>query len=523
MRKRLLLPLVAVLALAIGAAIWIAQTNGSTAKAKLALVDPSSRLVAQAEAARRVAGSQTVDVTLTAAPARINLGSRVVNTWAFNGQLPGPTIHANVGDVIRARVVNKLPAALTVHWHGIAIRDDMDGVPDITQKAIAPGASFVYQFTVSHQGTYFYHPHTGVQLDRGLYGALIVTDPTDTSSKPDIPLLLDDWIDGTGKTPDQEFDELKSGAMSMPSGSSMSGMDMGGSSSDDMGGMDMGNGSSMSPSSASPSTTSPLGTDISDVDYPFYLINGKQATKLAVYPVRAGQTVRLRLINAASATPFRVAFGGGQMTVVATDGYQVQPVRTDALLIGMGERYDVEVTVPRSGTFPLVALAEGTSKQAIAVLRAGRGELPMPDVHPMQLDGHLLTLDQLHATRVEALPAGSPDKTYKVTLTGSMMSFNWGVTAPKDGKATLPVKQGERLRLVLTNTTTMWHPVHLHGHTFQVVTSNGVGPRKDTVIVLPKSTVTVDFIADNPGQWVLHCHNIYHAEAGMVTPLSYVR
>lgn len=518
MRKRLLLPIVAVLALAVGATTWIAQSNGSTSSKSNALVTANSRPVAQAEAARHMAGSPIRNVTLTAAPASIDLGSRVVKTWAFNGQLPGPTIHADAGDVVRARVVNHLPAALTVHWHGITIRNDMDGVPDLTQKAVAPGASFFYTFTVSKPGTYFYHPHTGVQLDRGLYGALIVHDSAQVSSQPDIPLLLDDWIDGTGMTPDDEVRKLKSGAMSMPSGSSMSGMDMGGDNSG-TGGMDMG-GESDTPSP--PSMTSPLGSDVSDVKYPLYVINGRDATRSPVYSVQPGQRVRLRLINAASATPFRVAFGGGKMTVVATDGYSVEPVTTDALLIGMGERYDVEVTVSRSGALPLVAVAEGTSKQALAVLRAGSGDLPMPDVRPAAIDGHLLGLDELHATTHDALPAGSPDRTYKVTLTGSMMSFDWGVTAPRQGNATLPVKLGERIRLVLTNTTSMWHPIHLHGHTFEVVAGNGAGPRKDTVIVRPKSTVTVDFVADNPGQWVLHCHNIYHAEAGMMTVLSYV-
>ena len=517
MRDRLLLPLAGVLTLAVGASVWAAiARSGATTTAAGSLLGPHSTAVATAEAARHVTGSHVRDITLAAAPATIDLGGRTVRTWAFNGTVPGPTINAATGDVIRATVINQLPDPLTVHWHGITIRNDMDGVPDLTQQPIAPGGRFVYQFTVSRAGTYFYHPHTGVQLDRGLYGALIVADPSSSNSQPDIPLLLDDWVDGTGRTPDQVLAALKDNAMSMPSSSSMPGMNMGGmgSGGSGMSGAGMGG--------VSTSAASPLGTDVSDVTYPLQVINGKDASHPAVYPVRAGQSVRLRLINAASATPYRVAFSGGAMAVLATDGYPVEPVRTDALLIGMGERYDVQVTIPGDGAFPLVAVAEGTRQLALAVLRAGSAALPMPDVHPAELDGRLLSYAQLHATAAASLPPATPDVTYKISLTGSMMGFDWGITAPSQRGGSLTVKTGQRVRLVITNATSMWHPIHLHGHTFQLVTGNGVGPRKDTVIVTPNSTVTIDVLADNPGQWVLHCHNTYHAEAGMMSTLNYV-
>ena len=515
MRNRVLLPILAALALVLGAGVWAIIANsgsGTSTTSGAKVITPSSAQVARAEEQRTVAGAEVRDVTLTAAPTEVDLGGRTVSTWAFNGKVPGPTIRANAGDVVKATVVNNLPDPLTVHWHGLALRNDMDGVPDLTQKAIEPGDSFAYEFTAPDPGTYFYHPHTGTQLDRGLYGALVVDDPAQTRPAKDIPILLDDWIDGTGKSPDDVFDDLKANAMDMRSSSDNS----------DMGGMDMGEMGMGEMDMGDSSTDSPLGSDISDVKYPLYLINGKDAADPATYSVRAGDTIRLRLVNAASATPFRVAFGGGQMTVVATDGYAVEPVKTDALLIGMGERYDVEVTVPDDGAFPLVAVPEGQTTQALAVLRAGTAKLPMADIRPSRLDGHLLTLAELSATAENALPDGTPDETYQVKLTGNMMAFDWGVSASEADGVTLPVKAGDRVRLVIDNTTSMWHPIHLHGHTFQVVTDDGTGPRKDTVIVTPKSKVTVDVIADNPGQWALHCHNIYHAEAGMVTILNYL-
>ncbi len=170
----------------------------------------------------------------------------------------------------------------------------------------------------------------------------------------------------------------------------------------------------------------------------------------------------------------------------------------------------------------MVAAAEGQGMQGLAVLRAGTGELPPPGIRPSALDGEPLTLDQLQAAPEVALPAGSPDRTYSVALTGSMARFDWGITATEVGGTTLPVEAGERIRLVLRNDTNMWHPIHLHGHTFHVVTEGGTGPRKDTVVITPKSEVTIELVADNPGQWALHCHNICHAGAGMVTTLNYL-
>ncbi|MFP5373026.1 MAG: multicopper oxidase family protein, partial [Actinomycetes bacterium] len=259
------------------------------------------------------------------------------------------------------------------------------------------------------------------------------------------------------------------------------------------------------------------------VSYPFYVINGRAAEAPEVHPMSAGEQVRLRLINAASSVPFRVAFGGGEMTVVATDGFAVEPVPTDALLIGMGERYDVLVTVPGDGAFPLVAAVEGSSDQAMAVLQSGAGTLPAADVRPTQLDGRLLTYDDLRATADVALPSADIDREYEMTLTGDMMSYEWGIDAPQTDGVTMPVRAGDRVRLSFVNNTDMWHPMHLHGHTFQLVTDSGTGPRKDTVNVAPGETVTVEFVADNPGQWLIHCHNVYHEAVGMKTTLSYVQ
>lgn len=534
MNRRMIRPLAVVVAVVVaGAGVWVGVARPWRDTGTPERVEATDPAVAAAERERRSEGAQVREVTLTAAPATVDLGDRTVETWAFNGTVPGPEIRLRPGDLVRASVRNNLPDQLTIHWHGIALRNDMDGVPGMTQDPIAPGDEFVYEFTAPDPGTYFYHPHTGTQLDRGLYAPLIVEDPENpevaVDYDRDFTVMVDDWIDGTGQTPDDVLAGLEANG-------GMGGMDMGdhggmgGKERNDMGGaMGMGAMPTGGVSGGSDklgavrSEEQPLGEDTGDVDYPLYVINGRGPANPTELAVRPGERVRLRLVNAGSDTPFRVAVGGARLTVVATDGFPVEPVTVDTLLLGMGERYDVVVTVPGAGTYPLVAVAEGKDAEAVAVLRSAPGATPAPDARPEKLAGELLSLDDLRATGDVALPTGEPDRTYRAELTGGMMDYRWGISTDEEDGVTLPVRQGDRVRLEIDNQTMMWHPIHLHGQTFQVVTGAGTGPRKDTVIVPAMGTVTVELVADNPGQWALHCHNAYHAEAGMMTALSYVQ
>ena len=244
------------------------------------------------------------------------------------------------GQILQALLVNRLPVETTVHWHGVAIRNDMDGVPGMTQAPVPAGREFTYSFAVAEPGTYWYHPHVGVQLDRGLYGPLIVEDPAEPADYDhDWTVVLDDWIDGTGYTPNQVLDALRNGmgGMSMaaaspsPMTSSMSGMPMPavllGSAAPPPAPVP---GESAPPSGPSPvlsgARSALLGGDAGDVRYPWYLINGRVRTAPRTFSARPGQRARIRFINAAADTSFRVALGGHQMTVTHTDGYPVAPV-----------------------------------------------------------------------------------------------------------------------------------------------------------------------------------------------------
>lgn len=195
----------------------------------------------------------------------------------------------------------------------------------------------------------------------------------------------------------------------------------------------------------------------------------------------------------------------------------------DSILIGMGERYDAVITLA-DGVFPLIAQAEGKRDRGFALVRTGDGSMPAVDVSVSELDSDRVgTADLLRAAGEVTLPTRGPDRQISIALTGSMAAYDWGVDGRRfDADQPLSgaheIREGERVRLTIDNQTTMWHPFHLHGHTYQ---HEGGGPRKDTSIILPKQTLTIDFDADNPGLWVAHCHNIYHAESGMTTVIGY--
>ncbi|MHA6781735.1 multicopper oxidase family protein [Pseudonocardia saturnea] len=474
--------------LSLGGGVLATATLGACAAP--AAIGPGSPPVTQAEQARRAADARVVTRTLTAAPATVDLGGVQVQTWAYDGRLPGPEIRLARDEVLRAELRNTLPQPTTVHWHGIALRNDMDGVPDLNQAPIAQGSSFTYEFAASHAGTYFFHPHVGTQLDRGLYAPLIVNDPDEPGDyDAEAVVVLDDWLDGVAGDPDQELERLGREGM-------------------DMGGMDMGGGT----------PEAPLGSDTGDVVYPYYLINGRIGADPVTVTATPGQRLRLRIINAGSDTAFRVALGGHRMTVTHTDGFPVAPAETDCLLIAMGERYDVTVTLD-DGVFPLVASAEGKDGQGFALVRTASGDAAAPDVRPVELNTVPLDAARLRATDAVLLPAREPDRTHVLDLGMANSGYRWTINGAVYGEhEPLPMRSGERVRLRFVNDTMMFHPMHLHGHTYQV---GAAGPRKDTSIVLPMQTLDVEFDGDNPGQWMIHCHNIYHGEAGMMTVLSY--
>jgi multicopper oxidase len=459
--------------------------------------------IASAEAARPHTG-RTVTAALTPQPTTVDLGGTLARTLTYGNAIPAPVIRANIGDELAVTVANQLNHPTSVHWHGIAIRNDMDGATPGTAN-IDAGRDFTYRFSLPHPGTYWAHPHTGLDADYGLYLPIIVDDPHEPAPyDAEWIVMLDDWTDGIGKTPQQIYDDLH--GHQMPGMSNMPGMGS-------MPGM---------PGMAGVGSSPLLGGDAGDVNYPYYLVNGRIPAAPTTFSAKPGQRIRIRIINAGSDTAFRVALAGHAMTVTHTDGYPVVPTEVDAVLIGMGERYDVNV-IAADGVVPLVAMAEGKNALARALLSTGPGTAPDPGFQPPELTKRVGTVDMFTATPDVDLGPAKPDVNLLVDLSGDMLHYNWTINdQPFSNRTPLQIKQGQRAVLTFNNTTTMWHPMHLHGHTFQIIKPDGSrGPRKDTTIVLPNQKLSVALVADNPGTWMLHCHNTYHQEAGMMTSLNY--
>ena len=447
-----------------------------------------------------VASRDSTNVFETAvapAPTEIDLGGVTVRTWAYGDAVPGPQIRLRKEQTLRASLTNNLPADTTVHWHGLAIPNAMDGVPVLTQPPVPPGGNFRYDFVVPDAGTYWYHSHVGTQLDRGLFGPLIVEDPADGADyDTELIVVLDDWVDGTGRTPDQVLADLRRTGMA------------------DMG--DMGADAGVTPAT-------PLGDDGGDVTYPYYTVNGRISRDAQVVDYRGGQRVRLRIINAGSDTAFQIGVPDHRMTVTHTDGFPVEPQDTDAVILGMGERVDALVTL--TATAPLVAAAYRKDGFAQLTLRVdGRPASGPVDAFVAALRTRPpLDTATLAAAPAVDLPPATPSQTVDLRLGGPGARYAWTVNdkayAPPGGG--YAVEPNRRVRVRYVNETKMFHPMHLHGHTFQVMGPGGPRARKDTVLVAPLQTVEVDLVTDNPGRWITHCHNTYHLESGMATFLYY--
>jgi FtsP/CotA-like multicopper oxidase with cupredoxin domain len=268
---------------------------------------------------------------------------------------------------------------------------------------------------------------------------------------------------------------------------------------------DMGNGNGM----LSPSQEAP------EISYPLYLLSGTPASAPLQLNVKRGEIIRMRLINAAAATIFRVALGGHHLTVTHSDGQPVEPIEGDVVRLGMGERYDCLISANHPGVWQLAAQVEGTTRLARSILRYQGSTAPAPQAsyQPPELAGQLLGYHALRAAPATRVPPGTsvPDQVASMTLGGGMGDYVWtinGQVFPQAEPIVLPSRQ--HIRFHLKNMSMMPHPIHLHGHSFQVENGTGRGPLKDTVLVEPMQQLTIDWTSDNPGKWAFHCHNLYH-------------
>jgi FtsP/CotA-like multicopper oxidase with cupredoxin domain len=397
---------------------------------------------------------------------------------------------------------NKLPVPTAIHWHGLHPPNSQDGVPGLTQPPIAPNASDRYYFPLKPAGTHWMHSHLGLQEAFLLSAPLIVHDPSDKGmDEQEIVLFLGDF---SFTPPTEIYAKLRK--------PSAKGMAMG--------------------RSAHGKTAMAMGKpDVSDVNYDAYLANDRTLADPEVVGVEKNARIRLRIINGSSGTNFLIGLGNLRGELIATDGMAVQPLSGSHFPLAIAQRIDVRVRVPQEGAFPILAFREGAREQTgiiLATPNASIRKLPVKNAAP----AGLLTLD-MESRLVAADPLASKpvDRSFDLRLQGNMARYEWPINGiifdtakPRGQAAQVRVKKGQRVALKFINETGMSHPMHLHGHSFQVIEINGKpqnGALRDTILVPPKMSVTVAFDANNPGTWYLHCHILWHLAAGMATLVQY--
>ncbi|HKQ52213.1 MAG TPA: multicopper oxidase family protein [Pyrinomonadaceae bacterium] len=465
------------------------------------------------------------EFSIEARPTEVEIApGRRASAWTYDGRLPGAEIRVREGERVRVTLRNGLPQDTSIHWHGLHQRgtNNMDGVPGVTQEPIRPGQTFVYDFRAEPAGTFLFHPHSGLQLDRGLYAPLIVEPKRETLSYDrEYTLVLDDWLDGS---PDEAYGKLKRGeAQHGAAGGKAAG--------------EMGEMPGMKTEGASGGGRAGVGSvaaqmeEGADVAYSTFLINGRAPGAAPEFEVRRNERVRLRLINPSGSTIFRFAVGGHRMTVTHADGFAVEPVEVDALEIASGERYDVLLTTDNPGAWPIAAVStDEPTRGARAVLRYADSSVASPPplhVLPEKLKGMLLRYDQLVAAEGTGR-ADKPERRIDLKLGGQMMPYEWTINGQLYPQAApLELRAGERVRVSMVNESAMRHPMHLHGHSFRLLSGGNQGasapPLKDTAFVEANGgRLDFEFLADNPGDWFFHCHHSYHLEAGMARVFKYV-
>ena len=507
----------------------------------------------------------------------VNITGNPRTAMTINGGIPGPLLRWREGDTVTLRVRNKLKADTSIHWHGILLPANMDGVPGLSFHGIEPGGVYVYQFKVRQNGTYWYHSHSGLQEQSGVYGPLVIDakEPEPFQYDRDYVVMLTDWTDedavGLMKTLKKQSDYYNYNKLTVGDFiHDVSEKGWGSTIADRKMWAEM----KMNPTDLA---------DVSGATYT-YLMNGQSPDMNWTGLFRPGEKLRLRFINGSAMTYFDVRIPGLKMTVVAADGLHVKPVSVEEFRIAVAETFDVIVeptqdaytlfaqsmdrtgyacgtlavktgvsaSIPPLDPRPLVTMDDmgmggmdhsGTGGDMAGMDHsslAGVGEMqshpatesnnPLVDMQAMttspKLDDpglglrdngrRVLTYSDLRST-FEDPDGRDPSRTIELHLTGHMEKFAWSFNGVKfSDAAPLRLKYGERVRIVLVNDTMMTHPIHLHGMWSDLEDENGqFMVRKHTIDMPPGSRRSYRVTADALGRWAYHCHLLYHMEMGM--------
>ncbi len=493
---------------------------------------------------------------------------------SINGTIPGPVLTFTEGDTAEIYVHNNLDVGTTIHWHGIFLPNQFDGVPYMTQMPIKAHETHLYKFPIIQNGTYWYHSHSELQEQSGMYGALILKKKNETEI-PTIPIVLSDWTDMNPHEVDRSLHNATDW-FAIKKGSSQS------------------YGEAITSGHLSVKLKNEWkrmnAMDVSDVYYEKFLLNGVNQSEHPEF--KAGDKVKLRIINGGASTYFWLSYAGGKITVVGNDGNDVEPVQVDRLLIAVAETYDVIVTVPENMSYEFLVTPEDRTGHSSLWLGGG---MKMPanylpklryfagmkmmnsmmkmngDMEPMGMqmsnqimdmnvvmypevsgdekkhsneepsmkmddnksmegmnmsgiESEIITLNygMLKATEKSTLRSG-PLRELNFELTGNMNRYVWTLdnkTVSESDK--ILIKKGENIRIILYNNTMMRHPMHLHGHDFRLLNGQGdYSPLKNVLDIMPMEIDTIEFAATESGDWFFHCHILYHMMSGMGRVFSY--
>lgn len=497
----------------------------------------------------------------------VNFAGKVKRAIAVNGQIPMPTLEFTEGDTAEIVVHNGLKENTSLHWHGVFLPNREDGVPYLTQMPILPNTTYTYRFPIIQTGTHWYHSHSGLQEQIGMYGSFIMHKRKSDSTfrkgiddLPTVPIIISEW---TNLNPNnvQRMLHNASDWFAIKKGATQSYAEA--------------IRSNHSKTKLTNEWKRMLAMDVSDVHYQKVLMNGRNISILKEVDgkaLKAGDKVRLRISNAGASSYFWLRYAGGKIEVVASDGNDVVPVEVDRINIAVSETYDIVVTIPEEGkSYELMATTEdrtlstsyflgnGTQQFAGAMPRLNyfAGMKMMNDMIKMngnlddmgmrmswnQMDmnfvmypeitgkGNIPKLIHEHAPKSmvtlnyamlkspynTSLPADAPVKEIKFNLTGNMNRYVWSMDNRVLSEVDqIPVKKGEILKIVLYNNSMMRHPIHLHGFDFRLINGQEENaPLKNIIDVMPMETDTIQFLANTEGDWFFHCHILYHMMAGM--------
>lgn len=513
---------------------------------------------------------KTVRYDLYVADTTVNFTGKPKHAIAINGTIPAPTLYFTEGDTAEIYVHNRMSTETMIHWHGIILPNRYDGVPYLTTQPIAAGKTHLFRFPIVQNGTYWYHSHTGLQEQSGMYGALVFYKRDEAPMK-EYTMVLSDW---TNEKPSEVNRRLHNTTdwYAIRKGTTQSYAE------------------AIRTGHFKTKLTNEwkrmLAMDVSDVAYDRFLNNGKPVNEQPQF--KAGDKIRLRVVNGSSSTYFWLQFAGGKLTVVANDGQDVVPVEVDRLIMGVSETYDVIVTIPENISYEFRATAEDRTNHSSLWLGSGmKMEAPtLPhlkyfagmkmmndmmkmngDMKPMEgmemsnqtmdmnnvmypeITGYeddkntdkkgemheMAGMDMKNSGDIVTLNYGmlrspfkttlrdGPTKVLRFNLTGNMNRYVWTInnkTISESDK--ILIKKGENVRIILYNNTMMRHPMHLHGHFFRVLNEHGeYSPLKSVLDIMPMETDTIEFAATESGDWFFHCHILYHMMSGMGRVFSY--